>query len=277
VKVDRTKTKKSTYTNFEIFRMREKNIPIEQLEHKDPIIAFAWEPKGTKFAIIHGEGPRPDVSFYNMEKTIVLLKTLEKKQANHLFWSPQGRFIVLAGLHPNGNLEFYDANELESMGMEEHFNATAVDWDPTGRYVTSVVSFWRHQLETGYNLYSFQGKLLKRVLRDKFYQLLWRPRPPSLLPSERQKYIKDNLKQYSKKLREQDETRKRAAKEEAKKKKEALKKEFEDLLKARQMEYEQQRNLRRQIGEESDNEEDFEYRDKWVEEVESVQEIVLAD
>jgi uncharacterized protein with WD repeat len=43
VKVDRhTKTKKSTYTNFELFRIREKDIPIEQLEIKDQIVAFAW-------------------------------------------------------------------------------------------------------------------------------------------------------------------------------------------------------------------------------------------
>ena len=53
VKVDRhTKTKKSTYTNFELFKIRSKNVPIEVLEHKESILAFAWEPTGSKFAII---------------------------------------------------------------------------------------------------------------------------------------------------------------------------------------------------------------------------------
>jgi len=43
VKVDRhTKTKKTTYTDFELFRIREKGIPIEQLEIKETIVAFAW-------------------------------------------------------------------------------------------------------------------------------------------------------------------------------------------------------------------------------------------
>nr|GFA34833.1 eukaryotic translation initiation factor 3 subunit B-like [Tanacetum cinerariifolium] len=45
VKVDRyTKTKKSTYNGFELFRM-----PIEvfELDNKnDKVIAFTWEPKG---------------------------------------------------------------------------------------------------------------------------------------------------------------------------------------------------------------------------------------
>jgi translation initiation factor 3 subunit B len=57
VQVDRyTKTKKSTYTGFELFRIKERDIPIEvlELENKnDKIIAFAWEPKGHRFAIIH--------------------------------------------------------------------------------------------------------------------------------------------------------------------------------------------------------------------------------
>ncbi|RUS14008.1 hypothetical protein BC938DRAFT_477575, partial [Jimgerdemannia flammicorona] len=53
VKVDRhTKTKKSTVTNLEIFRIREKEIPVETVEIKDPIIAFAWEPAGERFAVI---------------------------------------------------------------------------------------------------------------------------------------------------------------------------------------------------------------------------------
>ena len=38
-----------------------------ELENKnEKIIAFAWEPNGHRFCCIHGEGPRPDVSFYTM-------------------------------------------------------------------------------------------------------------------------------------------------------------------------------------------------------------------
>ncbi len=74
VKVDKLK-KKTTYTDFELFRLREKDIPTEQIEIKENIIAFAWEPEGTKFAIIHGDMPKPDVSFYGMEKAVRHLST----------------------------------------------------------------------------------------------------------------------------------------------------------------------------------------------------------
>lgn len=144
VNVERyTKTKKSTYTGFELFRIKERDIPIEvlELENKnDKIIAFAWEPKGHRFAVIHGDNPKPDVSIYSMRtgqnSRVSKLTTLKGKQANALFWSPAGRYIVLAGLKGfNGQLEFYNVDELETMATAEHFMATDIEWDPTGRYM----------------------------------------------------------------------------------------------------------------------------------------------
>lgn len=33
----------------------------------ESIIAFAWEPNGSKFAVLHGEAPRISVSFYHVK------------------------------------------------------------------------------------------------------------------------------------------------------------------------------------------------------------------
>lgn len=46
--------------------MREKQIPVDSVECKEPIQAFAWEPVGQKFAMIHGESPSINVSFYEV-------------------------------------------------------------------------------------------------------------------------------------------------------------------------------------------------------------------
>jgi uncharacterized protein with WD repeat len=70
---------------------------------------------------------------------VTKLTTLKGKQANALYWSPIGRFCVLAGLKAyNGQLEFYNVDELETMATAEHFMATDVDWDPTGRQVSTL-------------------------------------------------------------------------------------------------------------------------------------------
>lgn len=55
------------YYNFEIFHLREKNIPVDSVEIKEPIHAFAWEPVGSTFAIIHGETSNIQVSFYGLK------------------------------------------------------------------------------------------------------------------------------------------------------------------------------------------------------------------
>lgn len=62
---------------------------------------------------------------------------------NNLFWSPMGQFIVLADLRANGILEFVDTNDFTVMNTTDHFQVTDVEWDPTGRYVVTAVSYWK--------------------------------------------------------------------------------------------------------------------------------------
>jgi translation initiation factor 3 subunit B len=217
VKVERfTKTKKTTYHGFELFRVAEKGCPMEvlELENKsEKIVAFAWEPKGHRFAIIHGDGPRPDITFYTMEDKLGRVKkigTLKGKSANTLYWSPQGKNVVLAGLKSlNGQLEFFNVDDFETLATNEHFMCQEVEWDPTGRYVTtsvtSVVS-----MENGFYLWAFNGKLLYKTMRDRFFKFSWRPRISSLLSDEQEQEIVKNLKTYSKKYDAMDEELKAA-------------------------------------------------------------------
>ena len=59
------------------------------------------------------------------------------------------------------------------------------------------VSWWAHKVDNAYWMWNFQGRILKRATVDKFCQLTWRPRPPTLLTREQQKEVKRNLKKYS--------------------------------------------------------------------------------
>ncbi|KAL4201949.1 hypothetical protein AMTRI_Chr02g218500 [Amborella trichopoda] len=283
VKVDRyTKTKKSTYTGFELFRIKERDIPIEvlELENKnDKILAFAWEPKGHRFAVIHGDNPRPDVSFYSMRSARVSkLATIKGKQANALYWSPAGRFIILAGLKGlNGQLEFYNVDELETMAVGEHFMATDVEWDPTGRYVaTSVTSV--HEMENGFNIWSFHGKLLYRISRDHFYQFLWRPRPPSFLTPDKEEEIAKNLKKYSKKYEAEDQDVSLLLSEQDREKRRQLHEEWDRWVKEWKRLHEEEKALRQELrdGELSDEEEEYEAKEVEVEEILDVTEEVVS-
>ncbi|XP_055507092.1 eukaryotic translation initiation factor 3, subunit Ba [Leucoraja erinacea] len=208
VKVDRTlKGIQGLVTNFEIFRMREKQVPVDVVEMKEGIIAFAWEPNGSRFAVLHGEVPRISVSFYHVKNNgkIDLIKVFDKQQGNSIFWSPQGQFLVVAGLRSmNGALAFFDTSDCTLMNVAEHYMASDIEWDPTGRYVVTSVSWWSHKVDNAYWMWTFQGRLLQKNTKDRFCQLLWRPRPATLLSQDQLKQIKKDYKKYSKIFEQKD-------------------------------------------------------------------------
>ncbi|KAG0447217.1 hypothetical protein HPP92_012340 [Vanilla planifolia] len=165
------------------------------------------------------------------------------------------------------------------MATGEHFMATDIEWDPTGRYVaTSVTSV--HEMENGFHIWSFNGKLLYRIPRDQFYQFLWRPRPPSLLSPEKEDEISKNLKRYSKKYEAEDQDVSLQLSEQDRKKRKTIQEEWENWVarwKAMQEEEKEARWMLRD-GEASDEEEEYEAKEVEVEEVIDVrQEIITFD
>lgn len=181
VKVDRhSKSKKPMATNLEIFRIKEKGVPVEVVDSlKDQVINFAWEPKGDRFVLITaGEAvagsnvlPKTAVSFFAPEKikgpgvgAFKHVRTFDKKNSNGIYWSPKGRFVVVAtvSVQQHSDIDFYDldyegdkpeaeahlAANLMLMNTEDHYGMTDVEWDPTGRYVTTSASVWTHQVSS---------------------------------------------------------------------------------------------------------------------------------
>jgi translation initiation factor 3 subunit B len=223
-------------TNLEIFRIKEKGVPVEVVDSlKDTVINFAWEPKGDRFVLItSGEvvagaatAPKTAVSFFAPEKVkgpgignFRLVRTIERKTSNGIYWSPKGRFVVVATVHSQSSfdLDFWDVDfEGEKAEAEkdlnanvmllktvEHYGVTDIDWDPTGRYVVSSASVWTHSMENGWNIHTFSGETLAEHPTEKFKQFLWRPRPPTLLSKEEQKQVRKNLREYSKEFDEED-------------------------------------------------------------------------
>ena len=184
VKIDRhSKSKKSLATNLEIFRLREKGVPVEVIDTLNAtVINFAWEPQGDRFVLITaneqapaGAGvaaqPKTNVVFYAPEKAkgntpgnFRHLRTLEKRNSNGIYWSPKGRFVVVATVLSalSSELDFWDcdfegekdekdeklAANLQLMATGDHYGMTDVEWDPTGRYVASSASIWKNAVST---------------------------------------------------------------------------------------------------------------------------------
>jgi translation initiation factor 3 subunit B len=59
-------------------------------------------------------------------------------------------------------------------------------------------------MENGYRIWTFHGTLLSEHPTEKFKQLLWRPRPTTLLSKEEQRTVRRNLREYSREFEELD-------------------------------------------------------------------------
>jgi translation initiation factor 3 subunit B len=218
-----SRTKKTGHTHLEIFRVKEKNCPIESVEIKETVKSFNWESGGNRFSIL-----TTDEAGHNLKVQFYALGANECKQVakhdlhagiSHVFWAPHGQYFVMAAI-PGGDLMFGHLNEnnkLDIMHKDEHFLMTDVMWDPSGRYVISAVTQQmtagiRYQTEAGFQMWSFQGKSLYKTPKEKLYQLAWRPHPPSLLTEAKKADIKANLKTYTKKYDSLDDQNKEASK-----------------------------------------------------------------
>ena len=246
VKVTRhTKSKKTFYNNIELFRMRNAGVPVEMLDMKDAVMALQWEPRGSRFAMIHAENPQAtkvSVSFYDMQKAVEktklskknktisymekvpelhLVEKLDGKQCNVIFWSPAGTNVIMASLGDtaSGTLEFYDVDS-KALVIKEHYRANQVLWDPAGRSVATIVSqpieggHFKFAMDNGYVLWSFQGKQLYQQSFETFYMFAWRPRPTLLSDAEIKK-VERNLSKYTEEFEKADKRRAFQAKLEA--------------------------------------------------------------
>ena len=117
-----------------------------------------------------------------------------------------------------------------------------------------AITLTRSKMENGYHLYDFKGELLREEHIEKFKQLSWRPRPPTLLSRDEQKTIRKNLREYSKDFEEQDRI-------EEDKEKGAIVEERRRILSEwlawREKEEEDLRDERRELGLKEDIEEDM--------------------
>jgi translation initiation factor 3 subunit B len=90
------------------------------------------------------------------------------------------------------------------MNQTEHFMCTNVEWDSSGRFLTTWIPYTRNKMECGYIIWTFYGKEVYQATISVFHQFLWRPRPEWLLSKEEQKRIKKNLKPYRERYERED-------------------------------------------------------------------------
>eukprot|EP01029_Cantina_marsupialis_P029118 TRINITY_DN779823_c0_g1_i1.p1 TRINITY_DN779823_c0_g1~~TRINITY_DN779823_c0_g1_i1.p1 ORF type:complete len:627 (+),score=211.41 TRINITY_DN779823_c0_g1_i1:33-1883(+) len=208
--------KKNILTHVEVFALKEKSIPVEHIDlGAKGCRALRWSPTERMFITISvNDKATGDVRFFTRKANAAKFEELpliaERSLCNAVFWSPRGRYVVLAAtateeLH-GGLMKFYDSKTGTTLEEAEQPMLTSMKWDPSGRVVAACVSSdfgcdysAKLELSSGYRLFSFQGDELfscQAKNMGMMYSLQWRPRPKTLLSNEEIKEVEGNLKKY---------------------------------------------------------------------------------
>jgi translation initiation factor 3 subunit B len=98
---------------------------------------------------------------------LLYTETLANRTTNIIRWGPKGRHVVLAtlGSSTKSDIEFWDldfhtddfggrvavpgkepewAAGMQNLSTIDHYGVTDIEWDPSGRFVATSVSSWRH-------------------------------------------------------------------------------------------------------------------------------------
>jgi len=101
------------------------------------------------------------VSTISLVLRVLTAGSIDKKQLNTIFWSPKGHFVAFANLGrgiTQFDFEIYDCDyegdnkdvnkelnaNIMAVNIGETYGTTDIEWDPTGRYIATSSSFWKH-------------------------------------------------------------------------------------------------------------------------------------
>lgn len=238
-----TKSKKTFFSNLDIFQVFEKDIPVDKIELQDLILNFKWEPHSNKFITVSkpdkGEISNSNVAtdsntttFFDVEEVKVgtgksastLKKWVPLTSVQNSFldisWAPHGRFVVLTSFGlPSTQLKFYDVefdgekpkdqnskvgSNLKLLSTHDFAGLCDLQWESSGRFVAAISSTWKTKVGNGYKIFDSVGHLLKEEQINAFKEFQWRPRPASLLSSNDKKRVRKNLKEFAAQFEESD-------------------------------------------------------------------------
>lgn len=211
--------------------------------------------------------------------TSLATATFPNVHATRLFWSPFGQFLIGSNLGSQraGLLEFYDCDLVELVTTADHPQMTSLSWDPSGRYaLTSVCQSvdgrsgdWKASYDGGYRVYNSHGQLLVEEKIERLHQVIWRPRPPSVLSEKQLAELKNTMRtKHWKRFEQEDEDLRKAQTSGAEAARLQLLRKWQQYRQQRDRDYRNNRELRAKLrgGIYSDDEDSFETQMVTVEE-----------
>ena len=100
---------------------------------------------------------------------------------NTILFSPQGRFVAVAGFgNLAGQMDIYDLEkEHEKICTIEASNASVCEWSSDGVHLLTATTSPRLRVDNGVKIWRIDGKLMYTEDMQELYHVTWRPQKPA--------------------------------------------------------------------------------------------------
>ena len=103
---------------------------------------------------------------------------------NTVLFSPQGRFMLLAGFgNLAGQMDIYDLEkDMTKICTIEASNASVCEWSPDGVHILTATTSPRLRVDNGIRVWHASGPLMYNEDMNELYHVCWRPQPTESYP-----------------------------------------------------------------------------------------------
>jgi translation initiation factor 2A len=144
------------------------------LDKEGPIHDVSWSPNSKEFGVVYGYMPAKTTIF---NARAVAQHNFDLAPRNTILFSPQGRFVLVAGF---GNL----AGQMDIYDLEKNYakvntivasNCTHCEWSPDGKHILTATTSPRLRVDNGIRLWHIGGTLMYNEDMLELYHVTWRP------------------------------------------------------------------------------------------------------
>ncbi|KAI4165040.1 MAG: hypothetical protein LQ342_001316 [Letrouitia transgressa] len=144
------------------------------LDKDGPIHDVSWSPSSKEFGVVYGYMPAKTTVF-NTRAAAVHSFALSPR--NTIIFSPQGRFVVVAGFgNLAGQMDIYDLEKnYRKICTIEASNASVCEWSHDGKHIMTATTSPRLRVDNGVRIWHVSGKLMYNEDIQELYHVIWRP------------------------------------------------------------------------------------------------------
>lgn len=168
------KTGKSYYGETNLYLMGANFDSRITLDKEGPIHDVAWSPNSKEFGVIYGYMPSKTTIF---NQRAVATYTFPLGPRNQIYFSPTGRFVLVAGFgNLAGQMDIYDLEkDYRKVCTIEGGNPSVCQWSPDSRYILTATTSPRLRVDNGVRIWHVGGGIMFNEDMVELYDVTYRP------------------------------------------------------------------------------------------------------